>query len=231
MSENNMSIFHLIGDASLTVKGVMSILFIMLVYAGFLICKKYIFLKLATRSADYFEQQFWSGADISHLYQIAKQKGQDTEGLEAIFLSGFQEFLRLSHQPLHDPEFVVSNANRAMRATLSREVEELEAHLAWLATTGAVSPYFGLFGTVWGVMSSFQALGAVKQVTLAQVAPGISEALVATALGLMTAIPSVMAYNRFVYNTEKLTLRYENFIDEFSNILARQYSHIKQQGA
>ncbi len=224
---SHMSFWSLIMGASPTVKVVMLILCFMVLYAMFIIYKKWVFLKLSTREANQFEQVFWSGADIGKLYQNAKQKGGDATGLEAIFLSGFQEFLRLRHLPSSDLDFIIGNTNRAMRAALAREIEELEVHLPWLATTGAVSPYFGLFGTVWGVMNSFRALGAVKQVTLGQVAPGIAEALIATALGLIAAIPSVIAYNRFIYQVEKLTSRYENFVDEFSNILARQYNQMK----
>lgn len=224
-----MSFTQLILHASLPVQLIMLLLAFMFIYCIYIIWSKWILLKFATRDLNIFEKHFWSGADISKLHQEAQQKGTECTGLEAIFLSGFQEFLRLRNQVSYEPEFVVSSASRAMRATLTREIDELESHLPWLATTGSVSPYFGLFGTVIGVMNSFIALGSARQVTLAQVAPGIAEALIATAIGLMAAIPAVMAYNRFVTQVEKISLRYENFVDEFANILARQYSQYQNQ--
>lgn len=227
--QSSLSITQLVLHASLPVQMIMLLLAGMFIYCLYIIWTKWALLKFATRDLNKFESHFWSGADISKLHVDAQQKGADCTGLEAIFLSGFQEFLRLKNQVGYEPEFVVSNASRAMRATLTREVDELESHLPWLATTGSVSPYFGLFGTVIGVMNSFIALGAVKQVTLSQVAPGIAEALIATAIGLMAAIPAVMAYNRFVTQVEKMSLRYENFVDEFANILARQYSQTHSQ--
>jgi len=148
--------------------------------------------------------------------------------MDAIFLAGFQEFLRLRAQPTADPDSVVSGAQRAMRATGSRELDELEMYLPLLATAGSTSPYIGLFGTVWGIMNAFMALGVTQQATLAQVAPGIAEALVATAMGLFAAIPAVIFYNRYAHSVDRLANRYETFMEEFSNILQRQSYHLRK---
>ncbi len=221
----------MIFSASPVVQAVMLLLVLMSVASWFIIFKKRMVLRDARKATDDFEDEFWSGGDLSALYTRVTRNKEDPTGLEAIFVAGFQEFLRMRNQAGVEPDMVVNSAQRAMRATLGREVEELEMHLAMLATTGSVSPYFGLFGTVWGVMNSFRALGGVKTVTLAQVAPGIAEALVATALGLFAAIPAVMAYNRFVNDVDRLVTRYETFMDEFTNILQRQFFSQRAQGA
>ncbi len=170
-----------------------------------------------------FEDKFWSGADLSKLYSEISAKPQ-VQGIESLFVAGFKEFARLRKSNIDNPQIIVDGTHRAMRVALSREVDGLETHLPFMATVGSISPYIGLFGTVWGIMNSFIALGAVKQATLAMVAPGIAEALIATAMGLFAAIPAVMAFNRFSHKVEKLENSYGNFMDEFSSILQRQSS-------
>ncbi len=168
-----------------------------------------------------FEDKFWSGADLSKLYSETTAKTQ-VQGIESLFLAGFKEFARLRKSQINNPQAIVDGTHRAMRVALSREVDNLEMHLPFMATVGSISPYIGLFGTVWGIMNSFIAIGAVKQATLQMVAPGIAEALIATAMGLFAAIPAVMAFNRFSHKVEKLENSYGNFMDEFSSILQRQ---------
>ncbi len=178
-------------------------------------------LTSATQQLKAFEDKFWSGADLSKLYSEISAKKQ-IQGIESLFVSGFKEFARLRKSNISNPQIIVDGTHRAMRVALSREVDSLETHLPFMATVGSISPYIGLFGTVWGIMNSFIALGAVKQATLAMVAPGIAEALIATAMGLFAAIPAVMAYNRFSHKVEKLENSYGNFMEEFSSILQRQ---------
>jgi biopolymer transport protein TolQ len=186
----------------------------------------YIFLKVfsfnrANRLADDFEKEFWSGGDLNELYQRAvNSRGAGTQ--ERIFESGFREFAKLRKQPGMDIRSVMDGVRRAMRATYQREMERLESHLSFLASVGSVSPYVGLFGTVWGIMNSFRSLANVAQATLGAVAPGIAEALIATAMGLFAAIPAVVAYNRFAGDINKLATRFDSFMEEFSNILQRQ---------
>ena len=217
----DLSFLQLILNASPIVQFVMLILMLMSLASWIIIFKKRMILARARSAADRFEDDFWSGIDLSALYSRLGQQKAELYGMSAIFLSGFQEFLRLRAQSV-EPESVVTGSHRAMRATLSREVDELETHLTMLATTGSASPYIGLFGTVWGIMNSFRALGTVHHATLTQVAPGIAEALIATAMGLFAAIPAVMAYNRYVNDVDRLASRYETFMEEFSNILQRQ---------
>ncbi len=217
-----LSILDLFLQASLLVKIVMLILLSMSVVSWAMIIKRSKVLSAATQEASDFEDKFWSGADLSSLYQDAKKRKDEITGSEEIFYSGFMEFLRLRNNHNASPEFVMEGASRAMRVSVSREVEELETHLPFLATVGSISPYIGLFGTVWGIMSSFIALGQVKQATLAMVAPGIAEALVATAMGLFAAIPAVMAYNRLTNRVSKLEHSYATFAEEFHSILHRQ---------
>jgi len=178
-------------------------------------------LNAAQEQMKHFEDKFWSGADLSKLYNEVSSKGSVT-GIESLFVSGFKEFARLRKSNINSPQAIVDGTHRAMRVALSREVDELEVHLPFMATVGSISPYIGLFGTVWGIMNSFIALGAVEQATLAMVAPGIAEALIATAMGLFAAIPAVMAFNRFSHHVEKLENGYGNFMEEFSSILQRQ---------
>ncbi len=167
-----------------------------------------------------FEDKFWSGADLNKLYQELSARA-NVSGLSSIFCSGFKEFVRLRKSNT-STNGIVDGTSRAMRVTMSRQVEDLESRLPFLATAGSISPYIGLFGTVWGIMNAFIALGEVQQATLAMVAPGIAEALIATAIGLFAAIPAVIAYNRFSHQVEKLENSYANFMEEFSAILHRQ---------
>jgi biopolymer transport protein TolQ len=187
----------------------------------------YIFLKIftfqrANRLANVFEKEFWGGAELNELYQRSVTARSGAGGLERIFESGFREFAKLRKQPGMDIRTVMDGTRRAMRATYQREMERLESYLSFLASVGSVSPYVGLFGTVWGIMNSFRSLANVSQATLGAVAPGIAEALIATAMGLFAAIPAVVAYNRFAGDINKLATRYDSFMEEFSNILQRQ---------
>jgi|TARA_R110001583_G_scaffold84101_6_gene221503 biopolymer transport protein TolQ len=222
------SIFELVLEASLIVK------FVMLVLLGFSVaCWAMIFqrrkaLKTAELQLKAFEDKFWSGADLSKLYNEVSVKNE-IQGIESLFVAGFKEFARLRKSKIEDPQIIVDATHRAMRVALSREVDSLEVHLPFMATVGSISPYIGLFGTVWGIMNSFIGLGSVQQATLAMVAPGIAEALIATAMGLFAAIPAVIAFNRFSHKVEKLENSYGNFMEEFSSILQRQTA-IEQQG-
>ena len=216
-----ISILHLLLDASIVVQAVMLILVGMSVASWSMIFKRKKVLKEALADAKRFEDKFWSGVDLSKLYAEVSAR-QSNIGLEALFRAGFKEFARLHKSSLQQPAAIMEGAQRAMRVGLSREVERLETNLPFLATVGSISPYIGLFGTVWGIMNSFIALGAVQQATLAMVAPGIAEALIATAIGLFAAIPAVIAYNKFSHQVELLESSYANFVEEFSNILHRQ---------
>lgn len=208
-------------QASLLVKAVMLILLGFSVVCWAMIFQRRKVLNSAQTQLKQFEDKFWSGADLSKLYSEISARTH-VQGIESLFVAGFKEFARLRKSNISSPQSIVDGTHRAMRVALSREVDELETHLPFMATVGSISPYIGLFGTVWGIMNSFIALGAVKQATLAMVAPGIAEALIATAMGLFAAIPAVMAYNRFSHNVEKLENSYGNFMEEFSSILQRQ---------
>jgi biopolymer transport protein TolQ len=221
-----MSLVSLIGNASLLVQAVLLILLLASILSWAFIISKYREIKLAETEYEAFEDRFWSGIDLTDLYRQLSREGDGAEGIANIFLAGFKEFARLRQQPGITPEAVVSGAQRAMRVTLTRELEYLDDRLPFLATVGSTSPYIGLFGTVWGIMNAFRSLGNVKQATLAMVAPGISEALIATAMGLFAAIPAVMAYNRYATAIDRLANRYENFADEFLSLLHRQ-AHAK----
>lgn len=225
---HDLSLWSLIANASLIVQLVMLGLIVISVSSWWVIVKKALVLSAAKRAADQFEDDFWSGTDLASLYARISRQNELIGGMEAIFLAGFQEFLRLRSQPTMDPESVVSGAQRAMRATGSRELDDLEMYLSLLATTGSTSPYIGLFGTVWGIMNAFRALGLAQQATLAQVAPGIAEALIATAMGLFAAIPAVIFYNRYAHEVDRLANRYETFMEEFSNILQRQSYNLRK---
>ena len=218
----DISILDLFLQASLLVKMVMLILLGMSIVSWAMIIKRYKILSKATKDAEAFEDKFWSGTDLAVLYQDVKKRKDEIMGTEEIFYSGFTEFARLRKTNSDSPDFVMEGTVRAMRVSVAREVEELEANLPFLATVGSISPYIGLFGTVWGIMHAFIALGAVKQATLAMVAPGIAEALVATAMGLFAAIPAVMAYNRLSNTVGKLEHSYATFSEEFHSILHRQ---------
>jgi biopolymer transport protein TolQ len=217
-----LSLVQLVLDASLLVQLVLVLLLLISIYSWTLILYKSRFLKKAHRIADDFEDRFWKGKDLNALYNHLCSADEEPIGLESIFTSGYMEFVRQRKQPNIPPSILLESSQRAMRVALQREVDELDTHLAALATIGSVSPYIGLFGTVWGIMTSFHALGGLEQVTLAMVAPGISEALIATAMGLFAAIPAVMAYNQYIDKVDHLTTRYETFLEEFAGILQRQ---------
>ncbi len=218
----DLSILHLVLDASAVVQGVMLLLALVSFFSWYFIFMKYFSVKKAQRDTENFENVFWSGGDLNQLYSRASARQNRTGSLERIFEAGFREFTKLRGQKNLDASDVVSGARRAMTATYQREIDALETHLSFLASAGSVSPYVGLFGTVWGIMHAFRGLSNVGQATLASVAPGIAEALVATAIGLFAAIPAVLAYNRFSHNIDRLAIRYESFMEEFSNILQRQ---------
>jgi len=218
---SDLSILHLILNASLLVQLVMLLLLVVSLVSWSMIFIKRGVLQNARSAADMFEKRFWSGNDLNLLYEQVTRRA-DPRGLEAIFEAGFKEFARLRKQTGVEPMAVLEGAQRTMRVALSREVEALEVNLSFLATVGSTSPYVGLFGTVWGIMNSFIGLGNVHQATLAMVAPGIAEALIATAMGLFAAIPAVIAYNSFANDVERLHSRYDAFLEEFSTILQRQ---------
>ncbi|UPQ87088.1 protein TolQ [Vibrio sinaloensis] len=218
----DISMLDLFLQASLLVKMVMLILLGMSIVSWAMIIKRSKILSQASKEAESFEDKFWSGTDLSVLYQATKQRKDELAGTEEIFYSGFTEFARLRKSNAGSPDFIMEGTGRAMRVAVAREVDELETHLPFLATVGSISPYIGLFGTVWGIMHAFIALGEVKQATLAMVAPGIAEALVATAMGLFAAIPAVMAYNRLSNKVGKLEHNYATFSEEFHSILHRQ---------
>ncbi|MGB2078258.1 MAG: protein TolQ [Vibrio sp.] len=217
-----ISILGLIMDASLLVKLVMLILLGMSVLSWAVIIKRSKVLNAAAQDAAAFEDRFWSGIDLAKLYQEVKTRKDELTGIEEIFYSGFTEFVRLRRTPGAQPEYIMDGTGRSMRVSVSREVESLENQLPFLATVGSISPYIGLFGTVWGIMTAFIALGQVKQATLAMVAPGIAEALIATAMGLFAAIPAVMAFNRLSNQVTKLEHSYATFSEDFHSILHRQ---------
>jgi biopolymer transport protein TolQ len=216
-----MSLVNLVLDASLLVKMVMLILAIASIVTWFIIKRKYELLSQANKDAAKFEDEFWSGGDLSELFSKLNRRRVDREGMEKIFETGFSEYAR-SIKHSSDTAFMMASIQRSMKVALAREEDKLEAHLTTLATVGSISPYVGLFGTVWGIMNSFIALGSVKHASLSMVAPGIAEALIATAMGLFAAIPAVVAYNRFADTVGRLTGRYENFAEEFATILQRQ---------
>ena len=218
----DLSFFSLISGASLVVQMVMFLLLSVSVASWTMIFRKRTALAEAREEAEEFEERFWSGGDLATLYHQVSGRGDALRGLPNIFNAGFKEFSRLRKQNGAEPMAVVEGAQRGMRVALSREIDELETHLSFLATVGSTSPYVGLFGTVWGIMNAFRGLANVHQATLSMVAPGIAEALIATAMGLFAAIPAVIAYNRYSNDVERLENRYDNFLEEFSNILQRQ---------
>ncbi|HHJ13218.1 MAG TPA: protein TolQ [Gammaproteobacteria bacterium] len=218
----DLSFFSLVGGASLVVQLVMLLLLSVSVISWAMIFRKRSMLNQARAEADAFEEHFWSGGDLATLYHQFSGRKDALRGMPSIFVAGFKEFTRLRQQGVADPMAVVEGAQRCMRVALSREMDELETHLSFLATVGSTSPYVGLFGTVWGIMNAFRGLANVHQATLSMVAPGIAEALIATAMGLFAAIPAVIAYNRYSNDVERLETRYDNFLEEFSSILQRQ---------
>jgi len=220
--ETDLSFLNLFTHASVLVQVVMSLLLVVSLLSWTVIFQKWKVLKKARILADEFEDRFWSGGDLTGLYSQVTSGRHTGSGMAVIFEAGFKEFARLRKSETADANSVLEGAQRAMRVALSREIDKLENHLPYLATVGSTSPYVGLFGTVWGIMNSFRALGNVKQATLAMVAPGIAEALIATAMGLFAAIPAVIGYNRYSTDLERLVNRYSAFIEEFSSILQRQ---------
>ena len=220
----DIEIWTLIVNASIVVKVVMLVLLAVSFMSWMFIFQKWFSIRRANRQTELFEREFWGGRDLNALYQGAVNNRHSIGNLERIFEAGFREFAKLRGQKgaNTDASDMVDGARRAMRATFQREMDFLERHLAFLASTGSVSPYVGLFGTVWGIMHSFRSLANVQQATLAQVAPGIAEALIATAIGLFAAIPAVVAYNRYSHDIDRLAIHFESFMEEFSNILQRQ---------
>lgn len=215
------SIIGLISNASLLVQLVMLLLLVASVISWTMIVSKWKIIRQAGFQANTFEDKFWSGTDLASLYEKVRLK-KDPTGMEHIFRAGFKEYVRLHRQQQVSPIAIADTAVRSMKVAMSREVDSLEHYLSFLATVGSTSPYIGLFGTVWGIMNSFRALGDVQQATLSAVAPGIAEALIATAMGLFAAIPAVIAYNRYSTDVERLVMRYDNFVEEFTALLQRQ---------
>ena len=216
----DLSFVSMVVNASIAVQAVMALLALLSLWSWWTIFQKLFQLSSAKRDADRFEDEFWKGGDLAELFQKSSQS-RNGGGLEHIFTAGFREYSKHRRQGSASA-VTLDAARRAMRAAYQREIDAIEAHLAGLATVGSVSPYIGLLGTVWGIMNAFRGLANVSQATLAQVAPGIAEALIATAIGLFAAIPAVVAYNRYTHNVDRLAVRYETFIEEFSNILQRQ---------
>jgi biopolymer transport protein TolQ len=220
--DQGINILQLVLHASLPVQLVMALLLLASIASWVIILRKKRILDRAEREADRFEESFWSGTELAKLYASATERHRNVEGLEAIFEAGMREFNRIRQRRGVDARMQLEGAQRGMRAASSRELDGLEHNLEFLANVGSISPYVGLFGTVWGIMISFQGLASMKEATIATVAPGISEALVATAMGLFAAIPAVWAYNRFATRAERMAVRYDTFSEEFSSILQRQ---------
>jgi len=223
--DNQLSIIVLVTEAGIVVQCVMGLLVLLSLLSWGVIVQRLVFFSTRASQFRNFEDAFWSGEDLTKLYNRGSEAvndGKSLNGVEAIFRAGFREFTRLRRQVGAEPSAVMQGCGRSMRVALNREQERLEQHLSFLATVGSISPYIGLFGTVWGIMNSFRGLANVQQATLAVVAPGISEALIATAIGLFAAIPAVMFFNRFSSDADKLHSHYENFSEEFTEILHRQ---------
>jgi biopolymer transport protein TolQ len=218
---NELSILQLVLNASWVVKLVMLLLLGVSIASWAAIFRKLFSLKRVNSLDEEFEKEFWSGTSLNDLYSAAVQHAKNAGPMERIFASGMREFQKLRERRIADAGTLLDGARRAMRAAFQRELDAIETHLSFLASVGSVSPYVGLFGTVWGIMHAFVGLGALQNVTLATVAPGIAEALVATAIGLFAAIPAVVAYNRFARDIDRTANRLETFIEEFSNILQR----------
>jgi biopolymer transport protein TolQ len=216
-----VNLLRLVLDASFVVQLVMLVLLGASVASWAIILRKRKLIEQMRHACDEFETSFWSGGDLAKLYRSMEHKKEGTAGLENLFAAGFREFSKLRQQPQIDPAQLMEGARRGMKAAQLKEIEVLEHNLAVLATVGSTSPYVGLFGTVWGIMHAFVGLGSVQQATLAMVAPGIAEALIATAIGLFAAIPAVVAYNRFADQVSRLELRFDSFMEEFTSILQR----------
>ncbi len=218
----DMSLLNLISSASLPVQLVMAVLLMASFMSWWYIFRKLFTIREEIKLSDEFEHIFWKGSDLNELYQGVVNARYSAGSMERIFESGFREFIKHNRQSGTDVGAVMDGTRRAMKATYQREMDRLDSHLAFLATVGSVSPYIGLFGTVWGIMNSFRGLSNVTQATIAHVAPGIAEALIATAMGLFAAIPAVIAYNRYAHNIDRLSTRFESFMEELSNVLQRQ---------
>ncbi len=218
---NEISIVHLVLNASVPVQFVLLVLLLASILSWALIYIKWTYLKQCRQEAKIFEGRFWSGINLSDLFSQLSTRQEKRFGMEAVFENGFREFARARKADLSAAD-IINASHRSMKVSSAREVEALENNLSFLATVGSVSPYIGLFGTVWGIMESFRSLAGVQQATLSMVAPGISEALVATAMGLLAAIPAVIAYNSFATEIDRLVARYDNFVEEFTGILQRQ---------
>jgi len=218
---NELSILQLMLNAGWVVKFVMLLLLGVSIASWAAIFRKLFSIKRVNKLDDEFEKEFWSGTSLNDLYSSAVQHSKNAGPMERIFASGMREHQKLRERRITDAATLLDAARRAMRAGFQRELDAIETHLSFLASVGSVSPYIGLFGTVWGIMHAFVGLGALQNVTLATVAPGIAEALVATAIGLFAAIPAVVAYNRFARDIDRVAIRLETFIEEFSNILQR----------
>jgi biopolymer transport protein TolQ len=217
----DLSILHLVLNASLVVQLVMLLLMVISVSSWAAIFRKLFALKRVNALNDEFEREFWSGTSLNDLFGAAAKNARTSGPMERIFASGMREYHKLHEKQITDASTLMDGARRAMRASFQREMDVIEINLSFIASVGSVSPYVGLFGTVWGVMHSFTGLASLQQVTLATVAPGIAEALVSTAIGLFAAIPAVVAYNRFARDIDRIAIKLETFIEEFSNILQR----------
>jgi biopolymer transport protein TolQ len=217
----DLSILQLVLNASWVVQLVMALLVVVSIASWAAIFGKLFALKRVKSLNENFEREFWSGTSLNELFAAAAQNAKLAGPMERIFASGMREFQKLRERRIADTGTLLDGARRAMRASYQREIDVVESHLSFLASVGSVSPYVGLFGTVWGIMHAFTGLGSLQQVTLATVAPGIAEALVATAIGLFAAIPAVVAYNRFARDIDRVAIKLETFIEEFSNILQR----------
>ena len=220
----DLSIIQLVLHASWVVQLVMLILLTMSVASWAAIFRKLFALKRVKSLNDDFERDFWSGTSLNDLFAAAAKNARGAGPMERIFASGMREYQKLRERRIADAGTLLDGARRAMRASFQREMDTVESSLSFLASVGSVSPYIGLFGTVWGIMHAFTGLASMQQVTLATVAPGIAEALVATAIGLFAAIPAVVAYNRFARDIDRVAIKLETFIEEFSNILQRNIS-------
>ena len=226
----DLSIVNLLLNASWVVQGVVALLVGVSIASWAAIFRKIISLKRVQSLNEEFDREFWSGTSLNDLYAAATQNAKNSGPMERIFASGMREFQKLRERRITDASTLLDGARRAMRASYQREADAIESNLAFLATVGSVSPYVGLFGTVWGIMHAFTGLAALEQVTLSSVAPGIAEALVATAIGLFAAIPAVVAYNRFAHDIDRVSNKLETFIEEFSNILQRNLGATSPSG-
>ena len=219
---HDLSFVTLIFNACLLVQMLLCLLLLVSLLSWWYIFQKMFAVRRALKRSAQFEESFWASPDLNRLYKEVNDAGAEAGSMERIFQSGLNEFVKLKKKTGMDMSAVMDGTRRAMRATCQRELDALESHMSFLATVGSVSPYVGLFGTVWGIMNAFRGLSNVGQATLAHVAPGIAEALVATAMGLFAAIPAVVAYNRYSHDIGRLSSRFDSFMEEFSNVLQRQ---------